>query len=69
MISSKIFVAKRIKEYREEKHLSQLEFGNLLGVTPQAVSKWEKEISYPDIFLLPDLAQVLNCQIDDLFHP
>jgi len=68
MTSSKISVAKRIKAYREEKQLTQLEFGNLLGVTPQAVSKWEKEISFPDVFLLPNLAELMNCQIDDLFH-
>ena len=68
MTSSKISVAKRIKAYREEKQLTQLEFGNLLGVTPQAVSKWEKEISFPDIFLLPNLAELMNCQIDDFFH-
>ena len=68
MTVSKIFVSKKIKEYREEKQISQLEFGKLLGVTPQAVSKWEKEICYPDIFLLPDLAEILDCQIDDFFY-
>lgn len=68
MTVSKILIAKKIKEFREQSQLSQLEFGKLMGVTPQAVCKWEKELCYPDIILLPDLARVLNCRIEDFFH-
>ena len=67
MTVSQILIAKRIKEYRATKQLSQSEFGRLLGVTAQAVCKWENEICYPDIILLPCLAELLHCQIDDFF--
>ena len=68
MTISQIFIAKKIKEYRTEHGLSQAEFGKLLGVTAQAVCKWENEICYPDIVLLPSLAELLHCQIDDFFR-
>ena len=68
MSTPRILIAKRIKEYRAANDLSQSEFGKLLGVTPQAVCKWEKELCYPDIFLLPRLAVLLQCQIDDFFN-
>lgn len=68
MKASKILIAKKIKAYREQNQITQLEFGKRMGITPQAVCKWEKEICYPDIILLPELARVLNCQIEDFFH-
>jgi len=37
-----------------------------LGVTPQAVSKWENDISYPDILLLPKIAEMLGVTVDEL---
>ena len=37
-----------------------------LGVTPQAVSKWENDISYPDILLLPKIAEMLGVSVDEL---
>ncbi len=48
--------------------MSQSEFGRLLGVTAQAVCKWENEICYPDIILLPYLAELLHCRIYDFFY-
>ena len=68
MKASKILIAKKIKAYREENRITQLEFGKRMGVTPQAVYKWEKELSYPDISLLPALAELLDCQIKDFFY-
>ena len=67
MTVSKILIAEKIKEYREKQQISQREFGEQIGVTPQAVCKWEKELCYPDIILLPSLAELLSCQIDDFF--
>ena len=64
-----ITIAEKIKEYRKKHKLSQSEFGKLLGVSAQAVSKWEKNICCPDIIFLPRLAQILNCQTDDFFEP
>ena len=47
--------------------LSQEELANKLGVTFQAVSKWELAKSVPDISFLPTMADVFECSIDDLF--
>ena len=43
--------------------MSQTSFGELFGVSAQAVSKWEREISCPDITLLPEIARVLGVSI------
>lgn len=67
MITYHITIADKIKTYRSENNLSQKEFGNLFGVSPQAVCKWEKQACYPDITLLPHLAQILQCSTDDFF--
>ncbi|MBQ8407378.1 MAG: helix-turn-helix transcriptional regulator [Clostridia bacterium] len=64
---SKIRIAECIISYRKEHKLSQGEFGALLGVSAFAVSKWEREICYPDIFLLPQLSEILNVSLDDMF--
>ena len=63
-----ITIARRIKEYRKAKALSQAEFGKLIGVSAQAVCKWEQELCYPDIIFLPHLARILNCTTDDFFE-
>ncbi|MBQ3230206.1 MAG: helix-turn-helix transcriptional regulator [Clostridia bacterium] len=62
-----ICIPEKIKEFRARNGLSQSRFGELLGVTPQAVCKWENRICFPDIVLLPELARLLNCKIDDFF--
>ncbi|MBQ7939835.1 MAG: helix-turn-helix transcriptional regulator [Clostridia bacterium] len=61
-------VGEKIKEYRRANNLSQSAFGEMLGVTPQAVCKWEQNLCYPDIFTLPHLARILGCQTDDFFR-
>ncbi|MBQ7290167.1 MAG: helix-turn-helix transcriptional regulator [Clostridia bacterium] len=63
----KIIICEKIKKYRKEKRITQAEFGEILGVSAQAVSKWESELCYPDITFLPDIAKILGCVIDDLF--
>ena len=63
----KIMLAEKIREYRSQNHLTQEEFGKLLGVSAQAVSKWEREECYPDITFLPEIAALLCCSISDLF--
>ncbi|MBE6597749.1 MAG: helix-turn-helix transcriptional regulator [Ruminococcaceae bacterium] len=63
-----IVISQKIRDYRREKNISQTEFGEFFGVTAQSVSKWERGISYPDISLLPFLASVLCCSVDDLFE-
>ena len=63
----RITIAERIKLYRDEKRLTQSEFGKMIGVSAQAIYKWEKGICYPDILFLPYLAQIMECAIDDFF--
>jgi len=59
-------IGKRISYLRREKGITQEEMAEKLGVTPQAVSKWENDISYPDILLLPKLAEMLGVSVDEL---
>ena len=59
-------IGKKISSLRKEKRITQEEIAEKLGVTPQAVSKWENDISYPDILLLPKLAAILDVTVDDL---
>ena len=60
-------IGKNIAKYRKAKGFTQEELGAKLGVTNQAVSKWESEVSMPDIMLLPEIATVLNITLDDLY--
>ena len=57
-----------IRKLRQLKHLSQEALGEILGVSGQAVSKWEQAITSPDISLLPALAGVFGVTIDSLFQ-
>ena len=59
-------IGKQIKKYRMAKGITQEQLGQLVGVTTQAVSKWERG-GTPDAELLPALAQVLSVSIDNLF--
>jgi DNA-binding XRE family transcriptional regulator len=62
-----IMIADKIKAYRRQHALTQAEFGQLLGVSAQAISKWERCECYPDITTLPDLAALLSCSVNDFF--
>ena len=59
-------LGKRIAALRRDKGLKQDELAQQLGVTPQAVSKWENDQTCPDITLLPKLAQILGVSVDEL---
>lgn len=59
-------IGNRISKYRKEKGMTQEELAATLGVSSQAVSKWENDISCPDISLLPQLAKVLDVTTDEL---
>ncbi|MBQ9120742.1 MAG: helix-turn-helix transcriptional regulator [Clostridia bacterium] len=64
---SKVIISEKIKCFRQENKLTQEEFGERLGVTPQAVSKWERVECYPDITFLPDIAALIGCVVGDFF--
>lgn len=56
----------RIYKYRREKGFTQEELAEKLGVSSQAVSKWENDASCPDISLLPQLCGILGITTDEL---
>ncbi len=62
-----IKIAEQIAALRKKKGLTQEELAKALGVTNQAVSKWESNKCCPDIELLPQLARIFGCSIDSLF--
>ena len=59
-------IGKRIAALRREKNLKQDDLAQMLEVSPQAVSKWENDQTYPDISLLPKLAKILGVSVDEL---
>lgn len=58
--------SQNLAKYRKQNGLTQSQLANMLLVTPQAVSKWEKG-SFPDCELLPKIAQILDVSLDVLF--
>ena len=60
-------VGENIARFRKEKGWTQAELGDKLGVSNQAVSKWELGTTMPDIMLLPVLADTFGVYIDELF--
>ena len=65
-MKNKIRIGECIRNYRKQYGLTQSDFGELLGVSTQAVSKWERELCYPDIFLLPDISNLIGVSIDEM---
>ncbi len=59
-------MGKRIVQLRKEKGYTQEQLAELVGVSAQAVSKWENDVSCPDISILPKLAEVLGVTTDEL---
>ena len=57
----------RISAHRKNKGLTQEALANTLGVSNQAVSKWESDVCCPDIALLPQLVDALEMTLDELF--
>ena len=55
-----------IKKLRAENHITQETLAAAMGVTPQAVSRWEAEGGYPDLELLPALADFFAVSTDEL---
>ena len=57
-------LGKNIKTLRKQVGITQTELADKLGVTEQTVSKWENDKCYPDVSLLPLLANIFNCSVD-----
>lgn len=58
----------QIRRLRIRRGLVQGDLALRLGVTRQAVSKWENDVAYPDITLLPALADLLGVTVDELLN-
>lgn len=56
-------IGKKIAYFRKIRDLTQEEFGEKVGVSAQAVSKWEQQLTCPDIMLIPKLAEILRVSI------
>lgn len=59
-----MYLSENLKKYRLLKNLTQEDIAEMLNITPQSVSKWERGESYPDITFLPALANIFETSID-----
>ena len=57
-----------IASSRKEHALTQLELAEKMGVTDKAVSKWERNLSCPDVNTLPKLAELFGMSVDELLQ-
>ena len=62
-----IKIGEKIKQLRVRDGRKQDDLANVLGVSPQAISRWEANGGYPDIELIPAIANYFNISIDELF--
>ena len=62
-----IYFGQRIAALRKRKGMTQEALAQLLGITNQAVSKWESDQCCPDIMQLPALAELFDISMDALF--
>ena len=60
-------IGNQIRQLRLRKGITQDEMAQHFGITPQAISKWERNVATPDISLLPDLSVYFGVTIDELF--
>lgn len=63
-----LLIGERIQEYRKACGLNQEEFAEKIGVSRQAVSKWERDKAYPDLDRVVCICEILNISIDELIY-
>lgn len=61
-----ISIGSLISNRRKEKNMTQNDLALKLNVTDKAVSKWERDICFPDVALLPEIAEILDLNLEDL---
>ena len=59
-------IGNKIKTLRKQRGITQEQLADSIGISFQAVSKWENNQSCPDISVLPDLADVFGISVDEL---
>ena len=57
-----------IATLRKEQGMTQFELAEKMGVTDKAVSKWERDLSFPDVNSIPKLAEIFNVSVDALMQ-
>lgn len=57
-----------IANLRKEQGMTQLDLAEKMGVTDKAVSKWERDLSCPDVSSIPKLAEILGVTVDELMQ-
>ena len=57
----------KIKKLRKKAGLSQVDLAKILGISHVAIVKWEKGTTMPRTKMLPRLAKVLRCEVNDFF--
>jgi len=57
-----------ISTLRKEKGMTQKELADLLNITDKAVSKWERDLAYPDTQTIPKLADILGVSVEELIN-
>lgn len=55
-----------VTQLRKAKGMTQADLAAKMGITDKAVSKWERDLSYPDIASIPHLAEILGVTVDEL---
>lgn len=63
-----LLIGSEIQEYRKKAGLNQAEFAYKLGVSRQAVSKWERDKAYPDLDRLVCICEILDVQVGELIY-
>lgn len=58
----------QIASMRREKGMTQSELAEKMGVTDKAVSKWERDLSCPDVSSIPRLAEIFGISVDELMQ-
>ena len=61
-----LLFSKRFKEFRIKRGLTQEQIASAIGISPQSVSKWERDDGYPDITLLPVISSYFDVTVDEL---
>lgn len=57
-----------ISTLRKENNMTQLQLAEKMGVTDKAVSKWERDLSFPDVESLPRLTEIFGISVDELMQ-
>ncbi len=64
-----ISIGENIRRLRKDRNMTQRDLALRLNVSIQAVSKWERSYSYPDVTLLVPIADIFSVTLDELFKP